>query len=109
MSQEYSDPARAGDPHALPDIEIFQLTATEVAERDEELIYEYLKRPEFRLASMNGRDRERMLDAIVKEEGIEGGWFYWHCFPGFLPDNKPSGPYNSYVEALSAARGDAAG
>ena len=28
MSQHYSDPTRADDPHALPDIEVFYRTAT---------------------------------------------------------------------------------
>ena len=31
MTQIYSDPSRASDPHSLPDIEIFQMTAEEVA------------------------------------------------------------------------------
>jgi hypothetical protein len=30
--QAYSNPDREADPHALPDLEIFQLTAAEVAE-----------------------------------------------------------------------------
>ncbi len=32
MTQAYSDPSRESDPHALPDIEVFELTAHEVAE-----------------------------------------------------------------------------
>jgi len=31
MTQVYSDPSRASDPHALPDVEVFELTAHEVA------------------------------------------------------------------------------
>lgn len=58
MSQHYSHPDREDDPYALPDLEVFQLTAREVAEQDEDLIHEYMKRHEFRLASMNSRDRE---------------------------------------------------
>ena len=108
MSQAYSTPERESDPHALPDIEVFQLTAREVAEQDEDLIYEYMKRHEFRLASMNSRARDAMFDAMIDEEGIEGGWFYWYCFPGCLPDSQPMGPYNTRDEALKAARDECA-
>lgn len=108
MSQHYSNPDRESDPHALPDLEVFQLTAHEVAERDEELIYEYLSRNEFRFAGMNSRDRERMLDAMCEEEGIKGGWFYWYCFPGCMPDSEAIGPYATRDEALKAAQDDAA-
>lgn len=102
--QAYSDPRRETDPYALPDVEVFQLTASEVAEMEEDLIYEYLRRPEFRLATMNSRDRERMLDTMVEEQGITGGWFYWFCFPGCLPDSDPVGPFASEDEALADAQ-----
>lgn len=102
--QAYSDPSRESDDYALPDIEVFQLTATEVAELDDELIWEYSRKHEFRLASMNGRIREAMLDAIVENENIEGGYFYWFCFPGCLPDSSPVGPFATYADALADAQ-----
>lgn len=105
--QAYSNPERESDPHALPDVEVFQLTATEVAERDEDLVYEYSKRHEFRLAFMNSKVAAAMLDAIVEEQGIEGGWFYWYCFPGCLPDSEPVGPFKTAQEAKQAAQDDA--
>lgn len=104
MTQVYSDPSRESDPHALPDVEVFQLTAREVAEMDEDLIYEYLKRHEFRLATMNSRDRERMFDAMVEEEGITGGWYWQSCFPGCLPDGDHNGPFNTEDEAIKDAQ-----
>jgi hypothetical protein len=104
MAQEYSNPKRANDHYSLPDVEIFQLTATEVAALDEDLVYEYMKRPAFRLASMNSRDRDAMLDAIVEEEGIEGGYFWHTCLPGCLPDSTPFGPFATYQEALADAQ-----
>jgi hypothetical protein len=104
MTQHYSNPAREDDDFALPDIEVFQLTAREVAEMDEDMVFEYMKRHEFRLASMNGRDRERMFDAMIEEEGIQGGWFWWSCFPGCLPDSSPMGPFASHAEALKDAQ-----
>ena len=104
--QAYSNPKRANDPHSLPDVEVFQLTATEVAAMDEDLIWEYGKRPEFRLYTMNSRVQEDMLDAIVEEEGIEGGWFWWTCLPGCLPDSPPNGPFKTQAEALADAQED---
>ena len=104
--QAYSDPSRENDPYALPDVEVFELTAAEVAERDEDLIYEYMQRPEFRLAAMNSRARERMLDAIVEEQGITGGWYWWTCLPGCLPDSEPIGPFDTEAEALADAQQD---
>jgi len=102
--QAYSDPSRASDPHALPDVEIFELTAEEVAASDEGLIYEYSKRHEFRLCFMNNRAREEMLAAMIAEEGITGGWFWWSCFPGCLPDGPPIGPFTTRAEALADAQ-----
>jgi len=107
--QAYSDPAREGDTHSLPDLEIFELTAREVAERDEDLIHEYMRKHEFRLAGFNSRARDAMFDAIVEENNIEGGWFYWYCLPGCMPDSEPFGPYPTAQAALAAAREEAEG
>ncbi len=104
MSQAYSDPSRENDPHALPDIKVFQLTAREVAEQDEDLVYEYMKRHEFRLAPMNSKVREQMFDAMIEEEGISSGWYWWACFPGCLPDGDPIGPFETEADALADAR-----
>ena len=105
--QAYSNPKRADDPHSLPDVEIFQLTAREAAELDDDMVMEYMRRHEYRLASMNSRTREAMFDAMIEEEGIEGGWFYWYCLPGCMPDSEPIGPYDSAKLALAAMRDDA--
>jgi hypothetical protein len=107
MTQAYSDPSRESDPHALPNIEVFQLTAHEVAALDEDTMYEYAKRQEFQTAFMSGRTMDAMLDAIVAEEGITGGWFWQACFPGCLPDGPPMGPFDNYAAALADAQDDA--
>jgi hypothetical protein len=104
MSQHYSNPERENNPHALPDIEIFELTAPEAAGLDDDLVWEYMKRREFRLANMSSRVREKMLDAIVEEQGITGGWFWQSCLPGCLPDGDPVGPFASRKEALTDAQ-----
>ena len=107
----YSDPSRASDPYALPDVEVFQLTANEVAESSayEDEQWEYLHRPfrEIGAPNMNSRDRETMLDAMIAEIGITGGWYYWYCFPGCMPDSDPIGPFATEAEALAAAQEDA--
>ena len=104
MAQAYSNPSRESDIHALPDVEVFQLTAIEVAETMEDEIYEFSKRHEFRLASMNSAVRAKMFDVMVEELEIEGGWFWWSCFPGCLPDSDPVGPFRTYDEALKDAQ-----
>ena len=77
MSQAYSNPKRASDPYALPDIEVFELTKAEARERN---------------SGMDVEDR------------YEPGW-YWHsCFPGCLPDGDPMGPFATEDEALADAR-----
>ena len=100
----YSNQERENDEWSLPDVEIFQLTASEVAERDEDLMHEYSRKHEFRLASMNSKVREKMIDAMIEENGVEGGWFYWFCFPGCLPDSEAMGPYKTAEEAKQAAQ-----
>lgn len=105
--QAYSNPSRANDPYSLPDVEVFQLTATEAAAQDEDLVWEYSKRPEFKFAHMNSRDRDRMLNAIVEEEGITGGWYWWTCSPGCLPDSCAFGPFATRDAALADAHENA--
>ena len=106
MTQAYSDPSRRDDPHALPDIEVYQLTAEEVATSGqyEDEIWELTERHEFRLAHMNSRDRGALLDTLIEEQCITGGWFWQSCFPGCLPDSEPNGPFDSYAAALDDAQ-----
>lgn len=110
MGQFYSNPEREPDPHALPDCEAFQLTALEVAASDQyqDEQREFMRRHEFRLASMNSRTRDAMLDAMVEELSIKGGWYYWYCFPGCMPEGSAMGPYDSQDAAIKAARDEAA-
>ena len=107
MSQHYSNPDRAADKWSLPDAEVFQLTAREVAERDGDLIADYMKRREFRLANFNSRDRDRLFDAMIEEEGISGGFFYWHCLPGCMPDSDAFGPFETRQAAIEDAENNA--
>jgi hypothetical protein len=99
----YSDPTREQDRCALPDVQVTQFTAEEAVEMlDEDTLRAYRKR--FPLAGFNSRDRQRMVDAIIAEEGIEGGWFYAFCFPGCLPESDWIGPFPTRGAAEQDAR-----
>jgi|SRR5215469_2126924 len=102
MSQHYSNPERENDAHALPDIEVFQLTAEEAVQQDEDLMYQASKK--FPLMHMNSRDRDKAIDWAIAESGTTGGWFWRACFPGCLPDGPAIGPFDSYKEALQDAQ-----
>lgn len=82
--QAYSDPKREHDPHALPDVEIFQIDDKG-----------YLDGEPFVLPHEPG---EQALGLA------QPGWYWWPCFPGCLPDGEPFGPF----ETVDAARLDAA-
>lgn len=77
--QAYSNPERENDPHALPDLEIFYLTEQESKEQVTET-YDY------------------------EMERGGAGYYYWHCFPGCLPDSDPIGPFQTEQDALEDAR-----
>lgn len=77
MTQHYSNPKRAEDPHALPDLEVFYHSKA-----DGPIQY-------------YGPDDEPVT---------EPGWYWWACFPGCLPDSEPCGPFASEAEALADAR-----
>ena len=101
--QFYLDQSKEKEAYSLPDAEAFQLTTEEALEYlDEDTIWEYMK--DFPLAIMNSRDRGRMIDAMVNDGMLSGGWFAHVCFPGCLPESSPIGPYETADEAISAAR-----
>ena len=74
MSHVYSDPSREADPHALPNIEIFWAAEGEM-----------------------GREIGCAADNPA-------GFYWWHCFPGCLPDGDPVGPFETEAEAVADCR-----
>ena len=108
MPYIYSTPERENDTYALPDIQVCQMTAREVAEMMDETIGEYMRMPRFRLAAMNRETAERMFDTMIEEEGIVGGWGWWFCLPGCTPDSDWNGPFPTRAEAEADAREHAA-
>jgi hypothetical protein len=91
-------------PHALPNILVTRFTAYEIAETMYDEIHEYSKRHNFRIADMNGRIRDAMLEAIVEELEVTGGFMWCVCLPGCLPDSEWSGPFATEEEAVADAR-----
>ncbi len=77
MSQHYSDPKRASDPTALPDVETFQT------------------KDGYDVSGLTSEEQEH-LDP--------NAWWYWDCLPGCMPDSDPIGPFKTEAEALEDAR-----
>lgn len=100
MPQHYSNPKRASDPYALPDVETFKAR--------------YLDCPFCCTTVVEDGCGEFWCDSCVKgREGFtpEGagadtqqGWFWWSCFPGCLPDSDPVGPFDTEADALADAQ-----
>ena len=94
--QAYSDPKRASDPHALPNIKRYLVFHHEHAKRE-------------RCFLNAGHKAELYGECITDEDGdcLGTGWYWWSCFPGFMPDSDPFGPFESYEAALADAQQDA--
>ena len=104
MSLYYVTEEEAIDGHALPSILVSRFTSVEVAKTMEDEIYSFMRRPAFRLAWMNRQEREAMLDTMVRELDIEGGFMWCVCPPGCMPDSDWTGPFATEAEAVANAR-----
>jgi len=87
--QAYSDPKRAADPLALPDVEVFHVS----------------ERERFTVCEMNGEIHTQQRSTQRPCEDCPEAGFYWQsCFPGCLPDGEPVGPFATEAEALADAQ-----
>lgn len=77
MSQHYSDPTRANETYSLPDVE-----------------------------TMFRTEAENKADGWVDSDGdpMPGGWYWWTCLPGCMPDSDPIGPFATEAEAVEDAQ-----
>lgn len=91
MAQHYSNPKRARDPHALPDVETFE--AVEATCRDCGTTFP---------ADAETPCPECGRVTLKRYDGL--GWYWWACSPGCLPDGEPVGPFATEAEALADAR-----
>ena len=80
MSQAYSNPKRANEPHALPNVEIFYISPAQASNRCSQ------------------------YDDGTSDDCSSPGWYWWSCFPGCLPDSDPFGPFETKALALADAR-----
>ena len=86
--QAYSNPARATDPHALPDVEIFHVDIITLLD----------KKSGFFEMSKNWPANK--VNELV-------GYYYWYCLPGCLPDSEPEGPFETVERALEVVQSEA--
>ena len=94
MSYYYTDQSREQDPHALPDVEVFEACALDCENCGEATVQYPITRTGY-------------LDCPhCAEIGITDNprWFYAFGFPGCLWDSDPVGPFETEAEALKAAR-----
>ena len=98
MTQTYSNPERASDPHALPDLEVWE---DDIAEIECECgLYEAPAQSVFE----GECDCPSCGRAATDRATDKTGWFYWFCFPGCLPDSDYHGPFDTEAGALADAR-----
>jgi len=74
--QVYSDPERANDEYALPDVEVFYLDECD----------------------------SRSMFSTEDDINDRAGYYYWYCFPGCMPDSDPIGPFATEAEAIDDAQ-----
>lgn len=82
MAQHYSNPKRADDSHALPDVEVF-----------------YVDENDIEICAMCNKQES----GAGHHEHV--GWYWQACFPGCLPDSDPMGPFDTEAKALADAQG----
>lgn len=88
MARHYSNPKRADDPYALPDVETFRVTA----------------RTDTGLCPCDGRRYEEGVTTPNSHGPQCYGWYWQACFPGCLPGSDPVGPFATEADALADAR-----
>lgn len=86
MPYHYSDPERETETYSLPDVETFYMPADEFVDPES---------GSWMADLAEGNDPESLA-----------GWYYWHCFPGCVPegDGVPWGPFDTEEEAIDDAR-----
>ena len=95
MTYHYSDPSRENEPHALPNVHIWIDVVVECLDCDAE-------QPGESDSCVECGAEAARLDT----NGVPPVERYWYAFgfPGCLHDSDPTGPFDSEVQALEAAR-----
>lgn len=107
MAYEYSNTKLASNTWSLPNIEVFAtpiyIVSCDHCRRDED---------EYHMPACFECGQEATLlpleageHASVRADKTERiGFWYWHCFPGCMPESDAEGPFASYETALAHAR-----
>ena len=90
MSYEYTDPKRANEDYALPDVDVFDID-------------EYTQ-PNGHILGAEMKITKRGLIFTEPEWWTGKGYYYAYGFPGCLWDSDPIGPFETYEKALEDAR-----
>ena len=101
--QAYSDPSRADDCHALPDLELWADQTIEICCREcgeFDIPLEYSDHIEYCPTCGS-----KHISLHPWKGSTKVCWWYWFCFPGCLPDSIVMGPFKTYDEALADAQG----
>lgn len=97
MSYIYSDPSRADDPRAFPNVEVWEAS---VGRCDCGVVL-----PLFGEGPEDCPQCGPASRGLVQRDG-ERGWWYAFGFPGCLHDSEPFGPFESPQEAIDDLRTD---
>lgn len=113
MAYYYTDPRRESDPHALPDVEVWQGDIYEVTchrcKRDTDessnpaCIECHDDATEIDITDEIEVEESQGFDCIAVRTDRQG-WFYAFGLPGCLYDSDISGPYATEADALDNAR-----
>lgn len=97
--QAYSDPEREDDPHALPDVEIWQDLVAEVA----------CKCGNYEVPWSSPSECPSCGKATKPRCTKRDEWWWWFCLPGCMPKGNgwPHGPFPTADAALADARDNA--
>lgn len=82
----HGDPRLAAELNALPNVEVFHMSAAELAELPA------------------GSAFSDPYDPAQLAEDTGPGWYWWACMPGCLPDSEPFGPFATEQEAIDDAQ-----
>lgn len=114
--QAYSNPKKASDPWALPDLSIMEERVWAVTCRCGDSLIPWPQDLTHTVDPDTGEEITACYcpscgkPAPAKPDGPNGGrtgYFWSYCFPGCLPDSDWFGPFDTAEEALSNARENA--
>lgn len=110
MAQHYSDPSRAAEPHALPDVETFRASRFTVYCEDCDQTYDTYMPEGSYWADLGiccpacAHAAPHFRHDFIGHVDEPAKWFWRACFPGCLPDGEPMGPFATEAEAIADAQ-----